>query len=169
VDGLVLRTQRLVLRQPRADDLAAIVEACQDPDIPRFIPFVPTPYGDDNGRAFLDSVDRAWRESDERTFAICEDDVLIGAVTVRLREGGTVGYWLRASARGQGLMTEAVCAVVQWTRDECGIERLSLWTHPDNHASQAVAERAGFVRVGLAEHTPPFQDGTTLGVRFELA
>jgi len=165
-----IRTGRLVLRQPRSDDLRAIVDACQDPDIPRFIPFVPTPYGDDDGRAFLDSVERAWKESDERTFAICrEDDVLIGAVTVRLREGGTVGYWLRASARGHGLMTEAVRAVVQWARDEHGIEQLFLWTHPDNHPSQAVAERVGFVRLGLAEHTPAFRDGTTLGVKFELA
>ena len=164
-----IRSERLVLRPPRADDLRAVVEACQDPDIPRFIPFVPVPYRDEDARAFLDAVERAWNDSDERTFAICgEDDVLIGAVTVRLREGGTVGYWLRASARGQGLMTEAVCAVVQWARDECGIERLYLWTHPDNHASQAVAERAGFVRVGVAEHTPPFRDGTTLGVKFEL-
>jgi RimJ/RimL family protein N-acetyltransferase len=165
-----IRTERLVLRQPRDVDLRAVVEACRDPDIPRFIPFVPSPYTDEDGRAFLESVARGWRESDERTFAICgEDDVLLGAVTVRLREGGTVGYWLSPSARGQGLMTEAVRAVVSWARAECGIERLYLWTHPDNHASQAVAERAGFVRIGLGEHLPAFEDGTTLGVRFELS
>ena len=66
-------------------------------------------------------------------------------------------------------MTEAVHAVVRWAREECGIKRLLLWTHPDNRASQAVAERAGFVRIGLGEHMPAFQDGTRLGVRFELA
>jgi RimJ/RimL family protein N-acetyltransferase len=165
-----IRTERLVLRKPRADDLRAVVDACQDPDIPRFIPFVPQPYGDDDARGFLAAVDREWQGTAERTFAICEaDDVLIGAVTVRLREGGTVGYWLRASARGHGLMTEAVRAVVEWARDECGIRQLFLWTHPDNHASQAVAERVGFVRLGLAEHLPAFQDGTSLGVKFELA
>ncbi len=165
-----IRTERLVLRKPRPDDLRAVVEACQDANIPRFIPFVPVPYGDDDGRAFLESVERAWSDSDERTFAIClDDDVLVGAVTVRLREGGTVGYWLSSEARGQGLMTEAVRAVVRWAREECGVERLSLWTHPENLPSQAVARRAGFVRVGIAEHTPPFRDGTTLGVRFELA
>jgi RimJ/RimL family protein N-acetyltransferase len=165
-----IRTERLVLRQPREDDVDAIVEACQDPDIPRFIPFVPVPYSEEDARAFLESVERAWRESDERTFAICrDDDAMIGAVTVRLRDGGTVGYWLSPAARGQGLMTEAVRAVVGWAREDCGIGRLSLWTHPENLPSQAVAERVGFVRVGVGEHTPPFQDGSTLGVRFELA
>ncbi len=165
-----IRTERLVLRQPRRSDLRAVVEAFRhDPDIPRFIPQVPVPYEDDDFLDWLDSVDRASEESAERTFAICrEDDVIIGAVSVRLREGGTVGYWLDASARGQGFMTEAVRAVVDWARKECGIKQLFLWTHPDNAASQAVAERAGFVRIGLGEHLPAFQDGTTLGVKFEL-
>jgi RimJ/RimL family protein N-acetyltransferase len=164
-----IRTERLVLRRPRQGDLSAVVEACQDADIPRFIPHVPAPYGVAEGRSFLEAVERAWRESDERTFAICaEDDVLIGAVTVRLREDGTVGYWLAASARGRGLMTEAVAAVIRWAREEHGIRRLRLWTHPDNLPSQAVAERAGFVRIGLGEHVPPFRDGTAVGVEFEL-
>jgi RimJ/RimL family protein N-acetyltransferase len=167
----VIRTERLVLRPPRRTDLRAVVDVFQsDPDIARFIPLVPVPYGDDDFLSWLDAVDRKWEERNEGTFAICGlDDGIIGAVAVRLREGGTVGYWLAASARGQGLMTEAVRAVVAWARDEHGIKQLFLWTHPDNHASQAVAERAGFVRVGVAEHDPPFRDGTTLGVKFELA
>jgi RimJ/RimL family protein N-acetyltransferase len=164
-----IRTERLILRRPRLADLPAVVAACQDPDISRFIPFVPVPYGEDDGRAFLASVESAWEESDERTFAICgEDDVLIGAVTVRLREEGTVGYWLAPDSRGRGLMTEAVTAVVRWAREEQGIECLRLWTHPDNLASQVVAERAGFIRIGIGEHTPPFRDGTTICVQFQL-
>ena len=167
--GVEIRTNRLVLRKPRLTDLPAVVAACQDPEIPRFIPYVPVPYGEHEGRAFLESVERAWNESDERTFAVCgDDDTLVGAVSVRLHEGGTVGYWLAPSARGQGLMTEAVQAVVHWAREEHGIQSLRLWTHPENIASQVVAERAGFVREGVGEHTPPFRDGTTVGVRFEL-
>jgi RimJ/RimL family protein N-acetyltransferase len=126
-----IRTERLILRRPRLADLPAVVAACQDSEISRFIPYIPVPYGEADGRTFLDSVERAWEESDERTFAICgEDNLLIGAVTVRLREEGTVGYWLAPGARGHGVMTEAVTAVVRWAREEQGIERLRLWTHP---------------------------------------
>jgi RimJ/RimL family protein N-acetyltransferase len=89
-------------------------------------------------------------------------------VTVRLREGGPVGYWLAPEARGRGVMTEALRDVVSWAREEHGIGRLVLTTHPDNVASQRVAERAGFVRVGLTEHEPPFRDGTAHAVLFEL-
>jgi RimJ/RimL family protein N-acetyltransferase len=164
-----IRTERLVLRKPRLDDLPALVAACQDPDIPRFMPEVPVPYGEREGRAFLDAALRAWEESDERTFVVAEHDVLVGTVTLALRERADVGYWLVPSARGRGLMTEAVRAAVRWAGEHHGIRRFGLWTHPENHASQAVAERSGFVRVGTRPVDPHFRDGTAVGVRFELS
>jgi len=48
------------------------------------------------------------------------------------------------------------------------VRRLLLTTHPENTASQRVAERAGFRRVGMTEHDPPFRDGATMAVLFEL-
>jgi RimJ/RimL family protein N-acetyltransferase len=163
-----IRTERLVLRQPRLNDLPALVTACQDLDIPRFIPFVPVPYGEDEARAFLEMTGRQWDALEERTFAVCEDHLFIGTVSIGLHEGGVVGYWLTPAARGHGLMTEAVAAAVRWVREAHGVRSLTLWTHPDNLASQAVAERVGFVRVGVGEHIPPFRDGTTVGVEFRL-
>jgi len=166
---LEIRTERLVLRRPRLEDVLAIVLACQDPDVPRFMPEVPIPYGEQDARRFLASVDRAWRESDERTFAIARgDDVYLGSVSVALREGGSVGYMLSSSARGHGFMTEAVRAVVRWAREVHGIESLQLWTHPDNLASQGVAERAGFARLGERRCDTPFRDGSTVGILFEI-
>lgn len=160
----------LLLRPPRPEDLEAVVTACSDPEIPRFIPFIPAPYSHEAGRSWLSQCESAWRGGKERTFAIVDrqSDQLLGAVTVRLREGGLVGFWLSREARGRGVMTEAVKAVVGWARREHGIERLCLVTHPHNLASQRVAEKAGFVRVGTTSHEPPFRDGTSAAIRFEL-
>jgi len=167
-----LRDGEVVLRPPAERDLAAIVAGCRSgPDMPLFLPLLPSPYGEEDGRAFLASVAARWRAGDpERTYAIAdgETDELLGIVSIRLYEGGTVGYWLRPEARGRGIMTRAVRLLVDHARREHGIERLRLFTHPDNLASQRVAERAGFRRVGLARHEPPFRDGTTDGVLFEL-
>jgi hypothetical protein len=41
------------------------------------------------------------------------------------------------------------------------------WTHPDNLASQAVAERAAFARRGESRCDTPFRDGSTVGILFE--
>jgi RimJ/RimL family protein N-acetyltransferase len=160
----------LVLRPPHPGDLAAVVTACQDSEISRFIPLVPVPYTREDGRAWLEAVERGWRDSDEQTFAILDGKsaAFLGVVTVRLGEESSVGYWLTRSARGRGVMTEALKAIVAWARAEHGIQRLFLTAHPDNTASQRVAEKAGFTRAGLTEHRPPFRDGTTVAIRFEL-
>jgi RimJ/RimL family protein N-acetyltransferase len=164
-----IRTERLLLRPLRREDAPAIAAGCADPDVPRFIPFVPEGYTEDDAHAFLDSALARPADDPERTLAIVEPpaDTLLGAVTVRLREGGSVGYWLARDARGRGLMTEAVRAVVAWAQEQ-GIRTLTLTAHPDNAASQRVAESAGFRRIGLVPHTPPFRDGTAVAEGFEL-
>ena len=59
---------------------------------------------------------RRARGQGEHSFAITPlpDGELLGVVTVRLRDGGAVGYWLHPDARGQGAMAEALRAVVAW-------------------------------------------------------
>ncbi len=165
-----IRVGDLLLRPPERGDLSAVVAACCDWEIPRFIPFVPLPYSEQDGRSFLADVERQWEGSDERTFAIVEHqtDRFLGVVAIPLREGGSLGFWLSREARGRGVMTEAVKAAVDWARGEHGIERLYITAHPDNVASQRVAQKAGFVRVGITQHEPPFRDGTRRAIRFEL-
>src|SRR3954468_3395458 len=163
-----LRTARLVLRRPRADRAGAIAAACADPEIPRFIPFIPVPYTLADANAFVADCERTWRESDRRTFVVVDaaSDELLGAVSVVLAEGGSVGYWLKREARGRGIATEAVAAAVAWALGHGG-SRLFLLTHPDNVASQRVAEKCGFRRAGSMDDAP-FRDGTREAFRFEL-
>jgi RimJ/RimL family protein N-acetyltransferase len=66
----------------------------------------------------------------------------------------TMGWWLRASATGQGYATEAVRAMSDLAFD-VGIERIEAHTDPDNAASRALAERSGFV---LEEVRPDAHD-----------
>jgi RimJ/RimL family protein N-acetyltransferase len=132
---------------------------------------VPTPYADEDARRWVQAVSEAWRTTPECTFAIVDErrGEFLGVVTVRLVEEGTVGYWLAPAARGRGVMTRAVRLVVGWARETHGIRVLRLTTHPDNVASQRVAERVGFRRIGTKRDHPVFQDGTSEAVLFELS
>ena len=166
-----IRFAHLLLRPPQETDLSAVVAACSDPEIPRFLPLVPAPYREQDGREWLARAADKWQRADEEhVFAIvdAERDEFLGVVTIRLRDGGSLGYWLRSEARGRGVMTQAVQAVVDWARDEHGVERLFITAHPENLASQLVAEKAGFVRAGVTTHEPRFRDGSTTAIRFEL-
>jgi RimJ/RimL family protein N-acetyltransferase len=55
-----------------------------------------------------------------------------------------------------------------WAFRELRIDRLQLTTHPDNTASQRVAERAGFTREGVLRAYHPTSDGPRDAVMFSL-
>ncbi len=160
----------LVLRAPQERDVPAIVAACADPEIPRFIPLIPSPYTAADGLAYVVAAREQWSTGESRPFVILEagTDALLGAVGIGIGARPTVGYWLAPQARGRGVATRAVRLVVDWARREHGVSRIELYTHPDNGASQRVAERAGFRRAGSVVHDPPFKDGTTEAFRYEL-
>ncbi|MCA9236659.1 MAG: GNAT family N-acetyltransferase [Planctomycetales bacterium] len=64
-----------------------------------------------------------------------------------------IGYWRRTRFGGQGYVTEAVRAIADFAFRELGALRVEIWASSDNHASQRVAERAGFRREAvLAQH-----------------
>ena len=46
-------------------------------------------------------------------------------------------------------MTRAVRLLSRWVFDNLPIERIQITVHPDNEASRAVAERAGYVFEGI--------------------
>jgi RimJ/RimL family protein N-acetyltransferase len=144
-----LRDGELVLRRWRADDAAAVHEACQDPDILRWIPAIPRPYTLDDARAFVTGE----VELGPHNYAVTEDgERVVGAIGLRLNEQqqtGHIGYWCVREARGRGVTTRALRLLSHYGFEELRLERLELITDPDNLASQRVAEKAGFRREGV--------------------
>ena len=55
MDPVTLRTARLELRTPTNENAAAIAEACQDPEIPRWT-VVPSPYSLEDAQQFVELV-----------------------------------------------------------------------------------------------------------------
>ena len=64
-----------------------------------------------------------------------------------------LGYALDAGSQGQGLMTEALQAVVaEAFSPRLNLHRLQAAVRPENHRSLAVLARLGFQPIGLARH-----------------
>ncbi|HVF77460.1 MAG TPA: GNAT family N-acetyltransferase, partial [Solirubrobacteraceae bacterium] len=143
-DGVV------ALRGFESSDVPALAAACQDPQISRFT-LVPSPYGEDDARAYLQRVADGRAAGTSASFAIVGDGdpgALLGTAGLNVIDwaarAADVGYWLTAPVRGHGLATRAVELLVVWAFDSLGLERLDLRAHEENHASQAVAARTGF-------------------------
>lgn len=166
-----LRTERLRLRPAdKEHDLAAVVLACADPDVARFVHFIPQPFASAEADWFFGLASAGWAGGDPmKIFSIFDllTDRFLGCAGVELREGGEVGYMLGPDARGRGFMTETVRALVSWAHTTAGIRHLFLITHPANIASQRVAERAGFTKTGIRRHDPPLRGGRTESFFYE--
>lgn len=147
-----LRTDEIVLRPWRADDLDALVAELQDPEIPRWTR-IPEPYTRDDGRKFLERTAAGWADGISANFAIVDARTaqLVGSIGAVFHEQGaaTIGYWVAESARGRGIASDALRLISRWVIETFPVERVELVAAPDNEASQRVAEKAGFTREGL--------------------
>ena len=59
------------------------------------------------------------------------------------------GYWVRKSAQGQGIATEATNAMVRYAFGALGMRRIGLTHSAGNEASRRIAERLGFSFEGI--------------------
>ena len=143
----------IALRGFEPGDIDALVSALQDPEIPRWT-LVPSPYGTQDARDYMRYMNAGRAKGLRLSLAIVEAadrSRLLGSVALNpidwQQRAADVGYWLAAQARGRGAATRAVELVAQWAFDTLGLERLELRAQQDNHASRAVAARAGFTPV----------------------
>jgi hypothetical protein len=63
-----------------------------------------------------------------------------------------VGFWLRGSYAGRGLMTEAVKAIASFARLQLDMRRVEVLTDEANQRARRVCERAGFALEGILRH-----------------
>jgi RimJ/RimL family protein N-acetyltransferase len=145
---------RITLRLPADADVDAVVEACRDPEIPRWTQ-VPDDYRESHAREWLEMQARRREAGSGLHLVIVDagDGSLLGAIAFAgidwddLR--GSIGYWVTREARGRGVATRAVTLLATWGFEELGFGRIEIKTEPGNAISQRVAQRAGFTREGL--------------------
>lgn len=95
----------------------------------------------------------------EQFIALAEDDGrvvgMVGAYTpeVETQARHLVSTWVAPEARGNGLGSELVGAVVEWAR-VAGASEVTLWVVDENRPAMALYEGAGFVPTGDKQPLP---------------
>ena len=136
------------LRRWTMADAMALEPACGDPDICRFT-MVPWRYSPADAIDWIQRQELKRQEGATIALAITRagDSRALGTVSlsdpVWDERRASLGYWLIASERGQGLATRAVALVRDWAFGELGLEELDLEIDPANEPSAALARRVG--------------------------
>jgi RimJ/RimL family protein N-acetyltransferase len=149
-----LADEEVVLRPFREQDIAAVVAACQDPEIVRFTK-VPDRYGEAEARDWRDESDRQRRQGQGIHFLIFDaaGAELLGSIGLHELDWeerrASIGYWTAAAARQRGVAGRGVKVLSRWAFADLGLARVQIFADVENPASQRVAERAGFVREGV--------------------
>lgn len=141
------------LRPWERRDVPAMTAACQDPEIPRWT-VVPHHYTERHARDFISHAAGELEAGREIAMAVVDaDDGVLGALGMSnfdwTDRKGEIGYWMAPEARRRGVGARATRMLAEWALATLGLERIELLAHPDNEASQRLAERAGFSREGL--------------------
>ncbi len=152
----------ITLRHPTMDDVEAIFEACQDPEVPRWTG-VPSPYTRENA---VQWIERTVEERElKRTQAFVAELAGEFAASCSLMEldrapgYGEIGYWVAEPARRKGVASRAVLLLKAFGVQELGLTRIELLVHEDNLPSRKTAARAGFTD-GTDERRPAPRSAT---------
>jgi RimJ/RimL family protein N-acetyltransferase len=146
----------VVLRAPDPIDAEGVCEAINASldELRPWMPWAAEPATVDQQAVRLAIVAEGFAVGGDAGYTIFSDGEVAGIVGVHDRLGDAtareIGYWLRTSATGRGVMTRAVRAVVEVLAG-AGIERAVIHCDEANARSAAVAARAGFTLVEVID------------------
>lgn len=148
-----IHTQRLVIRAVEPEDVIALHDRRNHPDVAEFQAWE-SPYPMAKARALVESVvamegpahDEWWMAT-----VSLEDGRVVGDLALNLTWEGRsaeIGYTLDPDYWGRGYASEAVGAFVDYLFGTLGVSRVWGMLDPANLASARVLERTGFLYEG---------------------
>lgn len=148
----LVRVDELLIRGPEEADVALIAPAFVDPEVGGEAGLPPV--GPQELLAFLRAQLPALRAQGLLAPYViaAADGTVLGGLTLHhldpMRDAVEVGYWLYREARGRGVATRSVRALVDHAFDN-GLCRVEAHVRIGNRASERVLERLGFEREGV--------------------
>jgi ribosomal-protein-alanine N-acetyltransferase len=149
----VLETERFLLRAVTLDDVATMFRIMSDPQVTRYFGMLPmaTPA---EAQERVQMIQTAFQEQTGVRWAIADraNGQLIGTCgfwrLIKPHDRAEIGYELAQAWWGQGVMTEALAAMLQFGFTRMGLHSVEAQIHPANSGSRRVLEKLGFVQEG---------------------
>lgn len=134
-----------------AEDLWASVQASL-PELQKYMSWA-ADVSQESIEAFTRGSKLHWAEGTGWDFAVVHDGTAAGTIGLNrydeLWRCANLGYWIRTDLAGQGLVTEAARAVVEFGFEIVGLNRIELVADLENDPSWRIAEKLGMQREGV--------------------
>lgn len=137
------------IRPYAAADAPALFEAIHE-SLAELLPWMPwchPGYSIEEARAWIELTLAGHRDGSMFDFAIEADGSFAGACGINridaLNRVANLGYWVRTSRAGRGIVTSAVRQLIDWALANTELERIEIVAAVDNARSQRVAQRVG--------------------------
>ncbi len=140
-----IETERLILRTVTVDDAEAIFKWASDPEVNKYMIY-PLHANPDVTRDWLKSRDINGSDEFDLGFVLKETGELIGQGGIFYHEdidAWSLGYNLRRDYWGQGLVPEAIQAIIDYVDKEKGIRAIVGEFAKENSKSRRVMEKLG--------------------------
>ncbi|MBR5232563.1 MAG: GNAT family N-acetyltransferase [Clostridia bacterium] len=153
ITNTVIKTDRLILRPWREDDLEDFYEYARVDGVGQFAGWKPHENIEESAAILAHFIEG------KHIFAIEYQGKAVGSLGIQkyneetfprldALRGREIGYVLAKNCWGQGLMTEAVKAVIAHLFDELKLDFITICHFDYNNRSRRVIEKCGFTKVG---------------------
>lgn len=119
----------------------------------QWLPWVDYETSVESSRSFVQRSWQRYAENDGFDLGIFFQDRLTGVIGYHSvnwpNRHVEIGYWLGAEFTGQGLMTKACRALIDFAFDKLLLNRVSILCATGNTRSRAIPERLGFTQEGV--------------------
>lgn len=147
-----LQTKRLFLRNVQPVDTRALYELRSNPEQMRFIPR-PLAQSIEDAQTLIEAMMKGALERSLLNWVVTEKehpDLFLGVMGFyRIYPEhfrAEIGYMIHPKAQGKGYTTEAIQAIMDYGWHTMNLHTIEAVIDPDNHASQRVLEKCGFVK-----------------------
>jgi ribosomal-protein-alanine N-acetyltransferase len=146
-----LETERLLLRRVSIDDLNEILELRGNPETMKFIPR-PLVKTEEDALNHFKMIDEKIEKNEGINWAITVkgNPKLIGIIGhYRIQPENhrcEIGYMILPQYNGQGIVTEAIKAVLEYGFEDMNMHSIEAVIDPDNIASERVLQKNGFIK-----------------------
>jgi ribosomal-protein-alanine N-acetyltransferase len=148
-----LETKRLILREMRPEDADAIFHIFGDEEVMRYRDVLAFTHLEE-AQQFLEQIRSRYEQGEEMHWGITlkEEDQIVGCCGYSWhlgRQFGAIGYDLARSYWKQGIMTEAIQALLRFGFEVRNLHRIEAKVRLGNDASMRLLQKLGFQEEGM--------------------